>query len=186
MTVPLSHLVLPVARGVGSDVVEAPAPGAGTTSPRRAGGSPPVEPDLAEMMGRFYADVDAEVAAHSPVCINRGACCKFKAFGHRLYVTDLELRYFVTGMAERWASPSGDGGCPFQRDGVCTARAHRPLGCRVYFCDPASRDWQGPLYERFLTRLKAMGDRLGIRYRYREWLSALEGAIDPRGAGRIR
>ncbi|NJN55436.1 MAG: hypothetical protein HC804_12180, partial [Anaerolineae bacterium] len=47
-----------------------------------------------EAMRAFYAEVDATVAAHSPVCTNRGQCCKFDSFGHKLYVTDVELRYF--------------------------------------------------------------------------------------------
>ena len=30
--------------------------------------------------------------------------------------------------------------CPFQKDNLCTAREPRPLGCRVYFCDPAYQE----------------------------------------------
>ncbi len=125
-------------------------------------------------MRAFYEDVDASIAAHQPLCINRGDCCKFAAFGHRLYVTDVELAYFLRGQSGRIlpADPAA-GACPYQQAGRCTAREHRPLGCRIFFCDENGRDWQGPEYERRLGRLKQVGERFGIPYRYREWLSAL-------------
>lgn len=125
-------------------------------------------------MAEFYLDVDTAVAAHRPVCINRGACCKFAEFGHKLYVTDVELSYFVAGQGEAARPVIDQAACPYQIGGLCTARDHRPLGCRVFFCDPAAQDWQGPEYERFLTRLKAISANHGVAYRYREWLSALQ------------
>ncbi|HKQ47964.1 MAG TPA: YkgJ family cysteine cluster protein [Phycisphaerae bacterium] len=123
-------------------------------------------------MREFYEAVDASIAAQQPVCINRGDCCKFAAFGHRLYVTDVELAYFVRGEPARLVDPNA-GACPYQEAGRCTAREHRPLGCRIFFCDENARDWQGPEYERHLERLKEIGRGFDIPYRYREWLSAL-------------
>jgi Fe-S-cluster containining protein len=132
---------------------------------------------FATAMRDFYADVDASIAAHQPVCINRGDCCKFAAFGHRLYVTDVELAYFVAGEPARPVDPAA-GACPYQEAGRCTAREHRPLGCRIFFCNENARDWQGPEYERHLDRLKDIGRRFDISYRYREWLSALTQGMD--------
>ncbi len=156
MKVPLSHLI-----------AQAEEPAAVT----------PGGDAFTEAMQALYAEVDSTVASHSPVCINRGHCCKFDTFGHKLYVTDVELRYFSEGMRSSWIEPTGEARCPYQSGGRCNARERRPLGCRIFFCDPAAQAWQGPAYERFLERLKALGESFSVPYRYSEWLSALrEGA----------
>lgn len=131
--------------------------------------------DRAELTGvleRFYADTDLAIAAHAPICHNRGECCQFETFGHSLFVTTLELVYFVRGQRATWLEPS-NGSCPYQQGGQCTARPHRPLGCRVFYCDPADKDWQGPEYESRLMALRRLGAEYGVVYRYVEWLSAL-------------
>ena len=53
------------------------------------------------------------------------------------------------------ARPLDDGAtCPWQDGaGRCTARGARPLGCRVYFCDPSYEGQAEPLTEEFLGRL---------------------------------
>ena len=128
--------------------------------------------DLAARIAAFYAAVDEAVAAHGPVCRNRGLCCGFDRFGHSLFVTTVELAYFVRCSRDLRPAASGST-CPYHVDGVCRARDSRPLGCRVFFCDPLSRHWQGPTYERGLAELKRIGTAFGIDYRYVEWLSAL-------------
>lgn len=140
--------------------------------------------DLAAAMSAFYEQVDAAIGSHNPTCQNRGACCKFGSFGHRLYVTDLELAYFVRGRGTDWRHPTDDDACPYQIDGMCTAREHRPLGCRIFFCDANAQGWQGPEYERFQERLKQLGEQHGVPYRYREWLSALRDQDVPERAHR--
>ena len=134
--------------------------------------------DLAGRMAEFYAAVDEAVIAHGPVCRNRGDCCKFDQFGHKLYVTAVELAYFVRGNQSQWHKPNDNHVCPFQIEGRCTAREYRPLGCRIFFCDPDARDWQGPDYEHRLSEIRRIGSEFGIAYRYVEWLSALE-AVSP-------
>ena len=52
------------------------------------------DPEFLAAMESLYALVDAEVSARKPVCINRGECCNFGRFGHRLFVTPAELAYF--------------------------------------------------------------------------------------------
>jgi Fe-S-cluster containining protein len=131
---------------------------------------------FAGRMAAFYARVDEAVALHRPTCWNRGACCKFGTFGHRLYVTTAELAYFVHGKVGQWRPVTGEAACPYQEGGLCTAREHRPLGCRIFFCDPAAQAWQPGEYERFLRELKAIGEEAGLEYQYREWLSALAEA----------
>lgn len=132
--------------------------------------------DLARHMEDFYREVDEVIAGYSPVCRNRGLCCRFDAYGHRLYATTAEVAFFVRGMADERRPVSG-GSCPYQVEGRCTARTCRPLGCRIFFCDPAAGDWQSPEYERHLLRLKELMDKLDVGYRYGEWLSALS-AVD--------
>ena len=129
--------------------------------------------DITERMRAFYGEVDAEIASYRPTCWNRGDCCKFDAYGHNLFVTALEMIYFAQGKRDDRRTPRGDGSCPYQVDGRCTAREHRPLGCRIFFCDPAAQGWQGPLYEAHQKRLKQLCEELGVDYRYVEWLSAL-------------
>ncbi|MBN2563314.1 MAG: hypothetical protein JXQ75_20530 [Phycisphaerae bacterium] len=130
--------------------------------------------DLAERMAAFYAEVDEAIAAHGPDCRGCGDCCKFDRFGHRLYVTNVELVYFVRGTRSHWHKPVGANVCPYQAGGLCIARRHRPLGCRVFHCDPDAQVWQGPEYERRLAALKQITADFGIGYRYTDWLSALE------------
>ncbi|MFQ5429948.1 MAG: hypothetical protein ACE5E1_06520 [Phycisphaerae bacterium] len=146
---------------------------------------------LAGEMGTFYADLDQRIAARRPVCRQSGVCCRFDSYGHRLYVTGIELAYFVRGLRGQWRPPEpGSKGCPYQIEGICTAREHRPMGCRLFFCDSSSEEWQHAEYEDGLTRLKALSFRIGADYQYIEWLSALDritlpacGAIENLWAG---
>ncbi len=128
---------------------------------------------LAERMKTFYADADARAVALGSTCRNRGECCRFDAYGHRLYVTTVELAYFVRELRDTWRSPDDGHLCPFHVEGRCVARSHRPMGCRVFFCDPATQPQQHAEYERQLAELKSISKDFGVDYRYVEWLSAL-------------
>jgi hypothetical protein len=129
---------------------------------------------LSDSIKVLYAELDEVIAGHKPTCWNHGDCCKFGSYGHRLYVTSVELAYFRQGHAADWRSAADSDVCPYQVDGRCTAREHRPMGCRVFFCDPDAQHWQGQVYEEFLARLKRLGEQSGVEYRYLEWLSALQ------------
>ena len=129
--------------------------------------------DLAARMQVFYADLDDSVASRRAVCRNRGLCCSFGRYGHKLYVTNAELAYFVRGHIGRWRPAIVGDTCPYHVDGVCTAREHRPLGCRIFYCDPDAQGWQNAEYERRLAMLKAISKGCGLPYGYTEWLSAL-------------
>ncbi len=137
---------------------------------------------MAAAVRELYADVQAEVDRRRPVCHISGRCCRFEEFGHRLYVTTLELAAFVRGLdktAPLQTSPAHkslpwDGtGCPFQAGKLCGVHSIRPFGCRMFFCDATSTDWQTQAYERFHSRLKLLHERLGVPYRYVEWRAAL-------------
>ena len=50
------------------------------------------------------------------------------------------------------------------------------MGCRVFFCERGTQQWQNELYEAFLARLRALHDDLDLPYRYMEWRGGLEEA----------
>lgn len=144
-------------------------------TPRMLGRSPASTAEKSGLrdVSELYARLDAEIASHHPVCTNRGDCCKFDAYGHRLYVTTVELEHFVARQRPLGLRPVTTGSCPYQVEGRCTARDHRPLGCRVFFCDPNAQAWQPALYEKYLAELKRLGQQYGVAYRYAEWLTLL-------------
>src|SRR5687767_12870665 len=130
-------------------------------------------PEIRDAVARVYADLQREIHARKPVCNASGRCCRFEEFGHRLYVTTIELAAFVAELrADRSVDPN-PGGCPFQVNGLCSVHLIRPFGCRVFFCDATSDDWQHEQYERFHGELKRLHEVLGVPYQYVEWRDAL-------------
>ncbi len=137
--------------------------------------------DVIDAMRDFYEAADKGIAARGALCTNRGDCCRFGEFGHRLYVTTLEVVYF---MAMHPSSlPVTVDACPHAIDGTCHAREGRPLGCRVFYCDPKAQDWQGPLTEEMLAQLREMHVCLKVPYVYQDWLAILRRVADNGGAG---
>ena len=67
-------------------------------------------------------------------------------------------------------------------DNLCTAREPRPLGCRVYFCDPAYQDTGNAITETYLRRLKELADEHGTGWRYAPLHDFLNEAETGRGA----
>ena len=132
---------------------------------------------LASLLG-VYERVDAAVAAHEVACMGGGACCKFDAFGHRLYVSAGELAMLAESPPP---GPVRDGHCPYQVGPRCTARRRRPLGCRVFFCDPQAEEWSTVEYERFHADIRDLHDHHGLPYAYVELVAGLRSAL-PTGA----
>lgn len=137
----------------------------------------------------LYRELDAVVASHNPRCDASGRCCRFNTWGHQLFVSSLEMEYFAMRMGLipiPASSEEQDGlrialpqypavdGCPWQIDGLCSARDARPLGCRIYFCDPANQHWQPELYEKFHRQILDICALHALPYRYREWRSTLQ------------
>ncbi|HEY2585612.1 MAG TPA: hypothetical protein VGI81_07605 [Tepidisphaeraceae bacterium] len=132
-------------------------------------------PDALAEVDELYRSVQAEIDRRRPLCVISGRCCRFEEFGHRLYVTTLELARFVHDLRDAPSPEAWDGtGCPFQRAKLCTVHDMRPFGCRMFFCDATSTEWQNAAYERFHAELKRMHERLGVPYMYVEWRQALE------------
>ena len=127
-------------------------------------------PDLVSAMQAFYEETERLIADRRPMCWNKGVCCNFTRLGSRLFVTALEVSYYLA--AHQVPTVRGDV-CPHAYDGACHVRDHRPLGCRVYHCDPHAQDWQGPLTEERLARLRALHEKLRVTYFYADWLRIL-------------
>ena len=128
-------------------------------------------PEVVQAMRAFYADADGLIARQPGSCSSCGDCCRFGEHGHRLCVTALEVCYYLAG-GESVPSMTADA-CPHAVDGACRARARRPLGCRIFYCDPCAESWQGPLTEQLLARLRDLHEELGVPYFYADWVTVL-------------
>ncbi|MCB9849013.1 MAG: hypothetical protein H6814_11435 [Phycisphaeraceae bacterium] len=121
------------------------------------------------------------IAQRGPVCNTSGRCCRFEQYGHRLYVTGLEAAYTCCRLteehpacnAESLAEAVSTGGCPFQIDNLCAVHPIRPLGCRLYFCDPVAQGWQEAISEKLLAQIRGLHETNGVPYRYGEWRAML-------------
>jgi len=112
----------------------------------------------------IYAEADAAVAAVGPVCQSSGRCCRFAEFDHTLYLSEIEAEVLLQTAPEY--SEVTPAGCPFQVNNLCTAREERPLGCRVYFCDPAFKDQMPVIMETGIQRLKELTKDVGRDWKY--------------------
>src|SRR5712692_410754 len=111
-------------------------------------------PDLRRRILELYAEVDREVAAAGPVCIASGRCCRFKEYGHTLFLSNLEAEVLLVDAPPYDPETVTPDFCPFQRGNLCMAREPRPLGCRVYYCDPNYQETGGAISEKYVRRLK--------------------------------
>jgi len=128
--------------------------------------------DALAALAALYGRVDAEIDARSPRCELSGRCCDFPRSGHRLYATDLEADYALA--ARGGALPAAPSGlCPWYVEGRCRNRDGRPLGCRVYFCDPAWEDEMPAVYERFHAELRDLHERFALPYAYRPFVQSV-------------
>jgi len=131
--------------------------------------------DLRRQVLELYAEVDAAVAAAGPVCVASGRCCRFKEYGHTLFISNLEADVLLAS-APPYDAPVSTDFCPFQMGNLCTAREPRPLGCRVYYCDPAYQETGNRLSEEYLHRLKRLAEEHGVEWRYAPLHSFLNNA----------
>jgi len=138
---------------------------------------------LREGLLAIYDDLAAEIAKAAPVCDLSGRCCRFKEYNHTLFISRPEADLLL----EQGLPPNSvvdEAGCPFQINGLCTARDRRPLGCRVYYCDPTYAGVGEALSETYIARLKELHAETGTAWDYRplhRFLSEAESA--PSNAG---
>src|SRR5437016_7499414 len=121
--------------------------------------------ELRRQVLELYQGVDREVAAAGPVCVASGRCCRFKEYGHVLFISNLEADLLLAE-APAYDRPTSSDFCPFQKQNLCTAREPRPLGCRVYYCDPTYQETAHQISEEYLRRLKELAGEFGVEWRY--------------------
>src|SRR3954471_1092010 len=109
-------------------------------------------PEVRRAVQNVYLALQDAIDLRKPVCNTSGRCCRFEEFGHRLFVTTMELATFASE-SPLTRSHLNPGGCPFQLDGLCSVHQIRPFGCRIFFCDETAQDWQKQQYERFHVEL---------------------------------
>ena len=112
-----------------------------------------MKPELRRQVLEIYQEAEEEIAAAGPVCVASGKCCRFKEYGHTLFLTSVEAEVLLSA-APAFDGPVSADFCPFQKDNLCTAREPRPLGCRVYYCDPSYQGTGNRITEKYLRRLK--------------------------------
>jgi len=131
-------------------------------APREAG--PPLSPaalaTIRDELSALYRELDEAVAMMAPVCQLSGRCCRFKDYGHTLFLSAPEAQLLVADAPQPPGPLDNGESCPWQdARGRCTARDARPLGCRVFFCDPSFENFAPELSETFLARLKELASR---------------------------
>jgi len=126
--------------------------------------------DALAALNDLYAQVDSEIASLAPVCQLSARCCRFREYGHDLFVSRLELEAWLRSgetavSADSWRPGEN---CPWQSaSGLCEARLGRPLGCRVYFCDPNFAEAMPEITEKAIAQIKRITTQAGMQWDYR-------------------
>lgn len=123
-----------------------------------------------------YEAAEAEVAAAAPVCEVSGRCCRFREYGHTLFLSRAEAELLLHEGLPPDSVVSAEG-CPFQIRGLCTARDRRPLGCRVYFCDPRYEGIGEQISERAIAQLKTLHEETQTPWEYRPLVHFLREVV---------
>jgi len=116
-------------------------------------------------LAALYAEVDRAVARTGARCMGGGMCCKFDLAGVRLYLTAGELAA-LSGEPPPNTRAVLAGRCPYQAGPRCAARIVRPLGCRIFFCGPATGEELTDVYELFHRRLCELHQTHCLPYAY--------------------
>ena len=122
-------------------------------------------PDIRQKVLEVYAAADHAVQAAAPRCEASGRCCRFTEYGHTLFLSQFEAEILLE-TAPPYEIPVSRDGCPFQVENLCTARQERPLGCRIYFCDPTYQETGNQITEEAIAKLKRIADDYDTGWRY--------------------
>ena len=120
-----------------------------------------------EALKQLYRDLRDEIARLAPVCDLSGRCCRFKEYDHTLFLSKPEADYLVSNAPRPSRALDQGATCPWQDDrGLCQARDARPLGCRLFYCDPSYQDVMPVLSETYLSKLKQLTAKFGLPWNY--------------------
>lgn len=142
-------------------------------------------PEVESAIAAVHESIAEAVRDVRPHCLASGKCCRFDEYGHRLYATGLEAARCLRICAEEGRPIDAaaidaavrQGTCPWQEGRLCLARDGRPVGCRVYFCDPRAATMVPELAEAAHTRIKAIHEDFGVPYAYGEWRAMLASVL---------
>lgn len=127
----------------------------------------------------IYQALDAEVDRLAPVCAISGRCCRFREYDHTLFVSAPEFAILIADAPPPVRALDDGATCPWQDErGRCTAREARPIGCRVYFCDPNYAPHGPDLAEASIGRLKALVVEKDLPWAYAPLHRHLHQALD--------
>ncbi len=150
-------------------------------------------PAISLAISQIHQNINQDVAQKQPVCDASGKCCRFKEYGHRLYVTGIEIAWVLNQLDTTATIPniptyqSSDLQltqlsnnpqliCPYHIDGLCAIHKVRPMGCRLYFCD-GTDEWQNSRYEHYQSLFKELHNAHNIPYAYMEWTHGVKSAL---------
>ena len=122
---------------------------------------------------QIYKKLESELSSINPGCDACGACCHFDEFGHVLYTSTIETDYIKDNVEVPSFDPDKNV-CPFLIDNKCTAREHRALGCRVFFCNPDYKEKSQDIYNKYYTMIKDLADKNQVKWRYAPMLKLLK------------
>ena len=125
---------------------------------------------LFESVEEVYRWIDAEVE-NTGDCKACGDCCDFEKFGHRLFVTGVELAYFAEKMKHDLRKMDTTV-CPYRIEGKCSVYPYRFAGCRIFACGRNAAA-ESSLSEQSLQKLKQIGEEFQIPYHYTDLKTAL-------------
>ncbi len=127
-------------------------------------------------IAELYANLDEYIDQAGGACNNCGQCCDFDKFGHRLYVTTLEMLYFWANLDATGTKPLSvpASQCQYQSKKDCIAHLYRPTGCRIFYCQGLPDEFQNELCEQSLARLRNLHQKYDAVYLYADLLTWLK------------
>lgn len=125
---------------------------------------------LLRRVADLYAELDGENQKLGVSCSRCGACCDFASYGHRLFVTPIELSY-LWAHVDRIPPVTGPPivKCPYLVAERCSIHAVRLLGCRIFHCEFEKDGRLAQCYEFWHRRLVELHRASSLPYLYVEW-----------------
>ena len=128
--------------------------------------------NICNTVEQIYEWLDGEIEKHNPACDACGDCCDFESFGHRLFVTTVEIIYLEKNLPAEKQKKMTTPQCPYNQAGKCTIRNFRFAACRIFFCKGDS-EFQSRISEETLGKLKTLCTQGNLPYRYTDLKKAL-------------
>ena len=115
----------------------------------------------------LYKRVDDEMGRRGALCLGGGGCCKFDLTERCVYLSTGELA-LLTELPPMALDRCERGRCGYQSGPRCTARARRPLGCRIFFCGRALTNFIHESYEAHHKQITLLHQMRCLPYAYTE------------------